>query len=149
MACVEKPFWLTKKLTEMTREQWEALCDRCGRCCVHKLENEDTGEIYYTNVSCALLDTEQCQCKLYHQRNLLVPDCAILDPVTIESYQWLPPTCAYRLLAEGRPLEWWHPLVSKDPSTVHQAGISIHKKLIPEHKINLEQLEDHIVPEPL
>lgn len=139
------PFWKRKKLEEMTREEWESVCDGCARCCLYKLEDEDTGEIYYTNVVCRLLDTFRCRCTEYNERSKLMPTCLVLTPVMVRQLKWMPKTCGYRLLAEGKDLEWWHPLVSGDPDTVHQAGISVRTGTIAETDVDMENLEDYIV----
>lgn len=120
-----RPFWETKALQQMTRAEWESLCDRCGQCCMLKVEDEDTSKIFLTRLACKLLDINSCGCRDYPDRHDSVPDCVVLTPETVSTYTWLPRTCAYRLLAEGRPLAWWHPLVSGDPDTIHQAGISV------------------------
>ena len=140
-----RPFWNTKTLDEMTPDEWESLCDGCGRCCLHKLEDIDTGLYFYTNVACHLLDNETCRCKDYPNRASLVQDCLVLSPAAREHYNWLPVSCAYRRLANGMDLEWWHPLVSGDPDTVHQARISVRNRTVSEHTIRKEQLEDHII----
>ena len=129
-----EPYWRTKTLEEMTREEWEALCDGCARCCLLKLEDADTGEIAYTDIACRLLDSGTCRCTRYRQRLRLVPDCVDLTPERVRKLGWLPSTCAYRLLAEGRDLAWWHPLVSGDPETVHRAGISVRGRVVPERR---------------
>ncbi len=126
------PFWQTKTLEEMTREEWELLCDGCGRCCLHKLRYDETGELGFTNVACRLLDLDTCQCTNYANRRRFVPDCVSLTAETLREIDWLPPSCAYRLLAEGKKLAWWHPLVSGDPQTVHQAGISVRGRVVGE-----------------
>ncbi|MEO1282296.1 MAG: YcgN family cysteine cluster protein [Pseudomonadota bacterium] len=120
-----EPFWRHVKLEAMSPEQWESLCDGCGRCCLLKLEDEDTGEIHLTKLSCRLLNVGTCRCEDYANRHVRVSDCLSIDPKTVRSLSWLPPTCGYRKVAEGRELSWWHPLVSGDPETVHQAGISV------------------------
>ncbi|MGE5546655.1 MAG: YcgN family cysteine cluster protein [Solirubrobacterales bacterium] len=127
----------------MSEAEWEALCDGCGKCCLHKLEDEDTGEIAYTNVACRLLNLGTCRCKDYDNRKRHVPDCVRLDPAQVGFLTWLPTTCAYRLLAEGQDLPWWHPLVSGDPNTVHQAGVSVRGRVIAENRAG--PLEHHIV----
>lgn len=137
-------FWRDKKLTCMTYEEWESLCDGCGQCCLHKLEDSDTGEISHTNVACQLLDTTSCQCKNYPARKQLVPDCVVLTPDQVSEFHWLPGTCAYRLVREGKDLEDWHPLVSGNKDTVHRAGISVQGKVISERDAN--GLQDHIIP---
>ena len=123
------PFWRTKALEEMTSAEWESLCDGCARCCLVKLEDEDTGRVHYTDVGCALLDCAGCACSDYPNRQAKVADCVRLTPSTVRALSWLPPTCAYRLVAEGEDLYWWHPLVSGDPDTVHQAGISVRGRV--------------------
>jgi len=137
------PFWKTKTLSEMNREEWESLCDGCARCCLHKLEDEDTGEIMQTNVCCRLLDTEACSCTKYSERRRLVPDCQVLTPENVAMFNWMPRSCAYRRLHEGKDLEWWHPLVSGDPDTVHQAGISVRGKAVSER--DADDLFMHLV----
>lgn len=131
----------------MTREQWESLCDGCGKCCLHKLQDEEDdgtlGDIYHTNVACRLLDTTSCRCSNYERRWDFVPDCVQLFPQFIPRATWLPPTCAYRLVHEGQDLPWWHPLISGDPETVHEAGISLRGRAIPERKAG--PLEHHLV----
>ncbi len=118
----DSPFWKQKTLEEMTREEWESLCDGCGRCCLIKLEDEDTSEIVYTRAACKLLNLHTCRCKDYANRFAKVPDCVNLTPEAARTLEWLPETCAYRLVANGEDLAWWHPLVSGDPETVHDAG---------------------------
>ena len=126
----------------MTTAEWEALCDGCGKCCLHKLEDEDTGKVYVCNVACRLLDLETCRCQDYQQRQTLVPDCLVLSADRIEEFHWLPGTCAYRLLAEGKSLAEWHPLVSGDASSVHRAGISICDRVISENEA--DDIQQHI-----
>ncbi|MDA0998735.1 MAG: YcgN family cysteine cluster protein [Proteobacteria bacterium] len=139
----ELPFWKRKKLTEMSAEEWESLCDGCGKCCLNKLEDEETGEIHHTNVACRLLDLDSCRCVSYEQRTRFVPDCRRLTPLNVGKIPWLPLSCAYRRLAEGKDLEWWHPLVSGDPTTVVKAGISIRGRTVSER--DTDDLEGHIV----
>ena len=145
MAATE-PFWRTKRLDQMTRAEWESLCDGCGRCCLHKLRDEDTEELAWTNVACRLLDTHSCRCSDYANRKARVPDCVKLTARKVASIDWLPPTCAYRLVQEGEDLRWWHPLVSGDPETVHQAGVSVRGKALPER--DAAALVDHVVAWP-
>jgi uncharacterized cysteine cluster protein YcgN (CxxCxxCC family) len=134
----------------MNAAEWESLCDGCGRCCLNKLEEEDTGRIYYTNVGCRLLDATACRCRDYEGRSDQVEDCVRLTPGNVTELNWLPPTCAYRLVAEGHDLYWWHPLVSGDADTVHAAGISVRGRVpFLEDEIPDEDLEDHIVAWPL
>jgi len=142
----QEPFWRVKSLDAMTEAEWESLCDGCARCCLVKLEDEETGEIAYTDVGCTLLDPSGCRCRNYPERQALVPDCVRLSPSTVRSLSWLPPTCAYRLVAEGRDLYWWHPLVSGDPATVHAAGISVRGRVAgPEEDFTVRELLDRIV----
>ena len=145
----DAPFWRRKTLAEMTETEWESLCDGCGRCCLNKLEDVDTGRIDYTQVGCRLLDTETCRCRDYANRSARVDDCVRLKADNVAGLSWLPPTCAYRLVAQGRDLYWWHPLVSGDPETVHAAGISVRGRVPAlEDEIPDEDLEDHIVSWP-
>ncbi len=139
------PFWKRKKLTEMTPEEWESLCDGCARCCLIKLQDEDSSEIFYTNVACRLLDRHHCRCKAYDQRTRLIPACLVVTPELATRAKWLPETCAYRLLAEGKDLLWWHPLVSGTPKSVHTAGISVRGKAISERGVDQDRLEDYVV----
>lgn len=125
----KEPFWKTKTLDELNRSEWESLCDGCGRCCLHKLEDEDTEEIYFTTVACTLLDAGTCQCSDYVHRKKKVPDCVFLTPEIVREVDWLPDTCGYRLIDEGKDLYWWHPLVSGSADTVHEAGISVRGKI--------------------
>jgi uncharacterized cysteine cluster protein YcgN (CxxCxxCC family) len=146
----DAPFWKTKTLAEMTADEWESLCDGCGRCCLNKLEDEDTGRIYYTSVGCRLLDGETCRCTDYGNRAEKVADCVQLTPENLADRAWLPPTCAYRLIADGRELYWWHPLVSGDPDTVHAAGVSVRGRVAAcESNVPDEQLEDWLVDWPM
>jgi len=146
----ELPFWRRKALKDMTRAEWESLCDGCGRCCLNKLEEEETDRTYYTDVGCRLLDGDTCRCKDYPNRAKLVPDCVTLTPRNVSRITWLPPTCAYRLLAEGHDPYWWHPLVSGDPETVHAAGVSVRGKVSEsEENVPDDKLENFIVSWPL
>lgn len=142
---MEKEFWKFKSLKDMDPAEWEALCDGCARCCLYKLEDEETGDLYYTNVVCRLLDSYRCRCTKYADRTRLMPTCLVLNADLVAELSWMPSTCAYRLLAEGKDLPWWHPLVSGDPETVHRAGISVRYRVIEEKDADLEHLEDYIV----
>lgn len=146
----DRPFWKRKTLAEMTPGEWESVCDGCGRCCLNKLEDEDTSVIYFTAVGCRLLDTKSCRCRDYANRAAVVEDCLQLTPENVGDLVWLPPTCGYKLLAQGRDLYWWHPLVSGDPDTVHAAGVSVRGRVVAlEHRLPEGQdLEDHIVEWP-
>ncbi len=139
-------FWRTVKLSEMTGEEWESLCDGCGLCCLHKLEDCDSGEIRHTNVACRLLDVTSCRCKNYPLRQKLVPDCVVLTADQVAEFRWLPQSCAYRLVGEGRDLPPWHPLISGDDQSVHDAGISLRGRAISERDAG--DLQDHIVDWP-
>ena len=141
-----RPFWKSKTLEEMTSEEWESLCDGCGRCCLHKLRDDDTSALAFTNVACRLLDTHSCQCSDYQKRKRRVPDCVSLTPAVVRAIDWLPPSCGYRRLAEGKDLAWWHPLVSGDKNTVHEAGISVRDRVVSERSAGM--LEAHIVDWP-
>jgi uncharacterized cysteine cluster protein YcgN (CxxCxxCC family) len=134
------PFWKTKSLQEMTEAEWESLCDGCGKCCLIGLEDEDTGEIYLTDVSCKLLDAQTCRCKDYDNRKSQVPDCVKLTPANVGELGWLPRTCAYRLVHEGRDLFAWHPLVSGDPESVHRANVSVQGKVRSEKGVKTRHL---------
>jgi uncharacterized cysteine cluster protein YcgN (CxxCxxCC family) len=140
-----EPFW-TKPLDELTRPQWEKLCDGCGRCCLVKLEDEDSGEIYHTSVGCDLLDGDTGRCRDYARRQRKVPDCVRLTMKTLEAIAWLPPTCAYRLRAEGKPLPDWHPLLTGDPDSVHEAGVSVRGRVAArEEEVDSQDLPNFIV----
>jgi uncharacterized protein len=136
------PFW-EKPLERLTRSEWEALCDGCGKCCLHKVEDADTGEVHPTNVACKLLDRETCRCTNYRARRLFVPDCVRLDAGNVARMTWLPATCAYRLRAEGKPLPAWHYLISGDRDSVHRAGMSVRGWTISEQEAG--DLEHHLV----
>ena len=137
-------FWETKKLQQMNASEWEALCDGCGKCCLVKLQDEDTDELFYTNVACRYLD-ETCRCSVYSQRRLKQPDCIELTVGDIEAFAWLPPSCAYRRLAEGAPLPYWHPLLTGDSNSVGRAGHSVAGKVCSEAQVHPDDLEDFIV----
>ncbi|MGE4372087.1 MAG: YcgN family cysteine cluster protein, partial [Xanthobacter sp.] len=129
----------------MTGDQWESLCDRCGRCCLVKLEDEDTGEIAYTDVGCRLFDTKSCGCADYANRSQTVPECVRLTPEVVETLSWLPPTCAYRLVREGKDLPIWHPLVSGDYGSVVSSGISVFGRVSGlEDEFHIFELVEHV-----
>jgi uncharacterized protein len=135
-------FW-EQPLASLDREEWEALCDGCGKCCLHKLEDDSTGKLYPTNVACRLLDRSSGRCSNYKGRRAFVPDCVRLDADKLVGIDWLPATCAYRLRAEGKPLEPWHYLISGSRETVHEAGISVRGWTISEDEAG--PLEHHLV----
>ena len=142
----EAPFWETTPLAQMSREQWESLCDGCGRCCLHKLREDETDEVLFTDVACRLLDTKTCLCTDYAHRQRRVQDCISLTPEMLADIDWLPPTCGYILVRDGEPLPWWHPLVSGTHETVHEAGISVSDRVISEREAGM--LEDHVIDWP-
>ena len=139
-----KPFWKTKTLRQMSSEEWESLCDGCGKCCLIKLIDDVTDELHFTTVACRLLDCNSCRCGDYSNRKKLVPDCVVLTPRLVEELPWMPSTCAYRLLREGKDLAWWHPLVSGSTETVHEAGISVRGRAVSERHVSDEALIDYI-----
>lgn len=141
-------FWKEKTLAEMTPEEWELLCDGCGRCCLFKLEDEDTGEIFFTDVACRLFDSRNCRCRAYAQRVEKVSDCLVLSLEHPEYFAMLPHSCAYRRLYEGRELAPWHPLLSGSPTSVHRAGISIRGRCVPEARVHPDDLENRIIDLP-
>jgi uncharacterized cysteine cluster protein YcgN (CxxCxxCC family) len=140
------PFWKTKTLEQMTSKEWESLCDGCGKCCTYKLEYEETGELAQTNVACRLFDGNSCRCSDYKDRKKVVPDCILLTPKVVRKMNWLPNTCAYRLVMQNKDLYWWHPLISGDPETVHQAGVSARGRVI--NELDAGPLEHHVVEWP-
>ncbi|SPF75304.1 hypothetical protein ALP8811_00291 [Aliiroseovarius pelagivivens] len=145
---LRKKFW-ERPLDQLTPQEWEALCDGCGKCCLNKLEDEDTGEVVFTRVACRLLDGETCQCSQYDIRLQFVPECIHLTPENIgETAYFMPASCAYRLRHEGKPLYDWHPLVSGDPDSVHKAGRSVQGWTVPEFEVPEEEWEDHLIEEP-
>lgn len=138
-------FWKHKRLDEMSTKEWESLCDGCALCCLQKLEDEDSSEVYYTDVHCRYLNTSNCSCSVYTKRSKLVPNCVWLNADTAKQFSWLPQTCAYRLIAENKPLKDWHPLVSGSKETVHSAGISMRHKGVADNKISPDQWESRII----
>lgn len=146
----ERPFWESKRLDEMNREQWESLCDGCAKCCLHKLEDEDSGEVFYTRVVCRYLDQEQCRCTVYDKRESLVPTCIKLEPGNFhpdryDDLHWMPNTCAYRLLHEGRPLPLWHPLITGNRKAIEASGESVTGKVISEEFVHPDGYAEHII----
>ena len=141
----QQPDWTHKPLVDMTPDEWEALCDGCGRCCLFKLEDEDSGEIFYTNVACQLLDSDTCRCTDYEHRFQLAPGCVKLSPQNVHEVNWLPASCAYRRLMLEKPLAWWHPLISESSHTVHDAGIGTRGLTIVEGEADLDHLEQYVV----
>ena len=138
-------FWQEKTLAEMSDDEWESLCDGCAKCCMIKLEDEETAEIHYTAMVCDLLDLEACRCTAYPDRHSLVPDCVVLDAETAHAFTWLPKSCAYRTLAEGRDLPEWHPLVSGDNDSVHKAQRSVRDRVIPVGQVHEEEHEEMVI----
>ena len=148
MSRLRPRFWETVPLAKMTRPEWEALCDGCGKCCLNKIEYADTGEVDFTRIACRLLDGHSCRCTRYPIRRQFVPDCVSLTAASLpEVAYWLPRTCAYRLLHEGRPLHDWHPLISGDSESVHAAGVSVRGWTIPEFEVAEDDWDDHIIDE--
>ena len=127
-------YWKRKSLAEMNSREWEGLCDGCALCCMHKLEDEDTGEIFYTDVACKLLDVNTCRCSDYANRAKKVADCLILSVDEPQTFEWLPDSCAYRRLANGQELPEWHPLLTGDPNSVHEAGVSVRDSAVSENE---------------
>jgi uncharacterized cysteine cluster protein YcgN (CxxCxxCC family) len=140
---LNREFWRDTPLDKLDTEQWEALCDGCAKCCLHKLEDVETGEILFTNVACRLLDPKTGRCRHYAHRAHLIRDCVQLTPATLSTLNWLPSTCAYRLLAQGEELPWWHPLVSGDPATVKRSGNSVCGRTVSE--TDTDDLEQHLI----
>ena len=142
-------FWENKPLNKMTQVEWEALCDGCGKCCLNKIEDEDTGDVFLTRVACRLLDDQSCHCMQYDIRHQFVPECIVMRPDNIDQHAyWMPETCAYRLLWKGKSLFDWHPLISGNPESVHQAGVSVRGITVPEFEVGEDDWEDHLIEEP-
>lgn len=142
-----RPFWQIKPLEELTSNEWESLCDGCGLCCLNKLEDEDSGEIYLTRVACNLLDKCSAQCKDYANRFKQVPDCTLITPELAKTATWLPSHCAYRLLAQNRPLPSWHPLISDNPAKVKKFGVSASNQIIHENELGEREYAEFIIDE--
>ncbi len=143
-------FWEKKPLKKLSPREWEALCDGCGKCCLNKLEDEDSGEVALTRVACRLLDDQTCQCAHYETRHSFIPECIVLKPENLDTHAyWMPQTCAYRRLWEGKSLPDWHPLVTGDPDSVHRAGVSVRGMTVSEFDTPLEEWEDYIIEEPV
>ncbi len=136
MMATKRPFWETTPLAEMTPDQWEALCDGCARCCLHKLQDQESGQVYFTMVACRLLDRQTCRCRDYGRRMTKVSACLVLTAESVQTADWLPDTCAYRRLLAGKPLSWWHPLISGDRETVHRAGVSVRGLTLSEEDVH-------------
>lgn len=149
MSALRPKFWETVPMSRMTRPEWEALCDGCGKCCMNKLEDEDSGEVVLTRVACRLFDDTTCACAQYPIRHQFVPECIVLKPTNMDAnLYWMPETCAYKLLWQGKRLHDWHPLISGDPQTVHEAGVSMQSRTVPEFDVDEDDWEDHIIEEP-
>lgn len=140
-----QPFWENKPLEAMSPQEWESLCDGCALCCLHKLEEEDSGAIFFTRVACRQLDEASCRCRVYPQRQAHVPDCVRITPSLVRTTRWLPRSCAYRRLAEGRGLPDWHPLITGDPDSAAKAGVSVRGRFIAETSIGSDALENHLL----
>lgn len=145
-----KRFWEKKPLSKLSQQEWEALCDGCGKCCLNKLEDEDSGEVALTRVACRLLDDATCRCAHYEIRHQFIPECIVLKPENLDTHAyWMPQTCAYRLLWQGKPLPSWHPLETGDPESPHKAGVTLQGQTVSEFDTPEEDWEDYIIEEPL
>ncbi|WP_299676346.1 YcgN family cysteine cluster protein [uncultured Roseobacter sp.] len=143
-------FWERKPLAKMSQREWEALCDGCGKCCLNKLEDEDSGRVALTRIACRLLDDTTCRCAHYENRHQFVPDCIVLKPDNLDTHAyWMPKTCAYRLLWEGKPLPDWHPLISGTAQSVHDAGVSVQGWTLSEFDVPEDDWEEHVIEEPV
>jgi uncharacterized cysteine cluster protein YcgN (CxxCxxCC family) len=138
-------FWETKSLQELSEQEWESLCDGCGRCCLIKLEDDETEELFYTNIACRLLDVHECRCTDYAHRVQKAPGCVVLLPYNKELYDQLPSSCAYRRLSEGLALESWHPLLSQSEESIHRSNISVRDKVISEDHVHEDEWQEHII----
>ncbi|MBE1284300.1 MAG: YcgN family cysteine cluster protein [Rhodobacteraceae bacterium] len=147
---LSKRFWEKKPLAKLNRQEWEALCDGCGKCCLNKLEDDESGEVYLTRVACRLLDDDSCKCVQYDIRHQFVPECIVLRPDNLDTHAyWMPQTCAYRLLWLGKPLPDWHPLITGSSDSVHEAGVSVRGMTVSEFETPEDEWEDHIIEEPI
>ncbi len=143
-------FWEQHPPNRLTHKEWEALCDGCGKCCLNKLEDEDTGDVDLTCVACRLFDDQTCLCSQYATRHQFVPECIVLSPENMDkNLYWIPETCAYKLLWQGKPLYDWHPLISGDPQSVHAAGVSVQHRTVPEFEVDEDDWDDYIIEEPV
>jgi len=145
VAKTNPPFWKTKNMAEMSQEEWESLCDSCGKCCCIRLEDEDDGSIYITDVACKLFNPETCRCGDYENRSKLVPDCVTLTPVNVDQLHWMPQTCAYRLVSEGKDLPDYHHLISGSYNTIHEAGMSVQNAVASEELVEEDEVHRRIV----
>jgi uncharacterized cysteine cluster protein YcgN (CxxCxxCC family) len=140
-------FWQNKTLQDFTSEEWDLLCDGCGQCCQYKLEDEESGDLYLTNVVCRFLNPDSCRCNVYEERHNVVPTCVQLTPENVPTLEWIPPTCGYKLIAEGKPLPNWHPLISGNIESVHEAGISVRGRVISESKVDMDNIKEFVIKE--
>lgn len=145
MAAKVEPFWIRKTLYQLDQDEWESLCDGCGLCCLQKLEDEDDNSVYYTRIACKLLDLKTCQCTDYSNRRATVPDCIQLTPGQADEFKWLPPTCGYRLVSEGKDLPLWHHLVCGDRDAVHHERISQSGRMLSENSVPEDDWEEHLI----
>jgi len=141
----ETRFWENTPLDKLDAKQWESICDGCAQCCAHKLQNNETEEIFLTNVVCQYLDSDKCQCRVYEERNNFVPDCIQVTANNAKALTWMPDTCGYKLLAQGKSLPDWHPLITGDALSTQKANMTVQQKVICEKDINIDDLEDYLV----
>lgn len=142
------PFWKQKPLGDLTSAEWESLCSKCGICCLNRLTDRKTGKVFFTKIACRFLDLDRCTCTVYAKPFFSIPECDKITPDNIGKLKWLPKTCGYRCAAEGRDLEWWHPLISGQSATVHQAGISVRNRVVSERSIPLNEFKSYIMDRP-
>ena len=145
MTKTKQPFWETKTLKEMSEKEWESLCDGCAKCCLNKLEDEETEEVFFTRVVCRFLDEEKCRCTVYEERTTLEPMCIKLEPGNFENIKWMPNTCAYRLLNEGKPLPLWHPLITGSRKAMVANDQTVTGKVVSEEFVHPDGFEEHII----